>query len=334
MTIYARAHTNIALIKYWGKADKQLMLPATSSISLTLNDFYTDTAVTFDATLSEDQFILNDQPQSPIAVSRFLDHVRKLADIKARARVISLNHVPTAAGLASSASAFAALALAASRAAGLNLSPIDLSRLARRGSGSATRSIFGGAVIWHRGFDDASSFAEPLAIQPTLPLRMLVVTVSDQKKAVSSRTGMANTAATSPYYQAWVQANEALISPMITALAEDDFATIGALTELSSMRMHAAIMAEEPPFTYFLPETLRAWQLVQEQRRLGIPAFVTMDAGPNVKILTTAPYVDVLMTALRPAFGDRILSTQLGPDAQVITKEQFDDTESAFTSQG
>lgn len=150
MTTYARAHTNIALIKYWGKADKKLMLPATSSISLTLNDFYTDTAVTFDSTLSEDHFVLNDQPQSPVAVSRFLDHVRKLANIKTRARVSSLNHVPTAAGLASSASAFAALALAASRAAGLNLSPIDLSRLARRGSGSATRSIFGGAVIWHR----------------------------------------------------------------------------------------------------------------------------------------------------------------------------------------
>lgn len=121
---------------------------------------------------------------------------------------------------------------------------------------------------------------------------------------------------------------------MITALAENDLTTIGALTELSSMRMHAAIMAEEPPFTYFLPETLRAWQLVQEQRALGIPAFATMDAGPNVKILTTAPYVDVLMTALQPVFGDRILSTRLGPDAQVITKEQFNDTESAITSQG
>ena len=299
MTTYARAHTNIALIKYWGKANKQLMLPATSSISLTLNDFYTDTAVTFDPALDQDQFTLNHQMQSPTAVSRFLDHVRHLAQIDTRARVNSLNHVPTAAGLASSASAFAALALATSRAAGLNLTPTALSRLARRGSGS-----------------------------------MLVVTVSDQKKAVSSRTGMANTVATSPYYQAWVQSNEALISPMITALAENDLTTIGALTELSSMRMHAAIMAEEPPFTYFLPETLRAWQLVQEQRALGIPAFATMDAGPNVKILTTAPYVDVLMTALQPVFGDRILSTRLGPDAQVITKEQFNDTESAITSQG
>ena len=171
MTTYARAHTNIALIKYWGKANKQLMLPATSSISLTLNDFYTDTAVTFDPELNQDQLTLNHQMQSPTAVSRFLDHVRHLAQIDTRARVTSLNHVPTAAGLASSASAFAALALAASRAAGLNLTPTALSRLARRGSGSATRSIFGGAVIWHRGSDDQSSFAEPLTIQPTLPLR-------------------------------------------------------------------------------------------------------------------------------------------------------------------
>ena len=316
MTTYARAHTNIALIKYWGKANRKLMLPATSSISLTLNDFYTDTAVTFDPSLNDDRFMLNGEEQNPVAVSRFLDRVR------------------TAAGLASSASAFAALATAASRAAGLNLSPTELSRLARRGSGSATRSIFGGAVIWHRGHDDASSFAEPLAIQPSLPLRMLVVTVSAEKKAVSSRKGMANTVATSPYYDAWVASNESLIEPMITALAEDDLALIGKLTELSSMRMHAAIMAEEPPFTYFLPETLRAWQLVQEQRALGIPAFATMDAGPNVKILTTEPYVDILLTALRPVFGDRILSTRLGPDASIITKEQFDDTKSAIASQG
>lgn len=145
---------------------------------------------------------------------------------------------------------------------------------------------------------------------------------------------MANTVATSPYYEAWVASNESLIEPMITALAEDDLALIGKLTELSSMRMHAAIMAEEPPFTYFLPETLRAWQLVQEQRALGIPAFATMDAGPNVKILTTEPYVDILLTALRPVFGDRILSTRLGPDASIITKEQFDDTKSAIASQG
>lgn len=123
MTTYARAHTNIALIKYWGKANKQLMLPATSSISLTLNDFYTDTAVTFDPALDQDQFTLNHQMQSPTAVSRFLDHVRHLAQIDTRARVNSLNHVPTAAGLASSASAFAALALATSRAAGLKFNP-------------------------------------------------------------------------------------------------------------------------------------------------------------------------------------------------------------------
>ncbi|MEA0971991.1 diphosphomevalonate decarboxylase [Lacticaseibacillus paracasei] len=333
MTTYARAHTNIALIKYWGKANRKLMLPATSSISLTLNDFYTDTAVTFDPSLNNDRFMLNGEEQNPVAVSLFLDRVRHLGKISTYAQVTSLNHVPTAAGLASSASAFAALATAASRAAGLSLSPTELSRLARRGSGSATRSIFGGAVIWHRGHDDASSFAEPLAIQPSLPLRMLVVTVSAEKKAVSSRKGMANTVATSPYYDAWVASNESLIEPMITALAEDDLALIGKLTELSSMRMHAAIMAEEPPFTYFLPETLRAWQLVQEQRALGIPAFATMDAGPNVKILTTEPYVDILLTALRPVFGDRILSTRLGPDASIITKEQFDDTKSAIASQ-
>ncbi len=320
MTVTARAHTNIALIKYWGKRDATLILPYTSSVSLTLADFYTDTTVRFDATLNADTFTLDGQPQQTTKVSAFLDHVRHMADMTTKAVVTSTNHVPTAAGLASSASAYAALALAASRAAGLTLSEPALSRLARRGSGSATRSVYGGLAIWHRGTDDQSSFAEALPAT-TLPLRMLVVLVDKGPKPISSRNLMANTVATSPYYPAWVTHNEKAAQQMVTALAEDDFATIGHLTEQSSMQMHATILASDPAFTYWAPETLQAWALVRQLRANGVPAYATMDAGPNVKILTLAPYVAQVQAALRPDFAGRVLETAPGPGAQILAEE-------------
>ncbi|WP_179395447.1 diphosphomevalonate decarboxylase [Lacticaseibacillus absianus] len=313
----ARAHTNIALIKYWGKRDADLILPYTSSVSLTLADFYTDTRVEFDARLATDQFQLDGQAQSAAKLTRFLDLVRGQAGITTRARVTSTNHVPTAAGLASSASAYAALALAASHAAGLTLDDRALSRLARRGSGSAARSVFGGLAVWHRGTDDASSYAEPLPAT-TLPLRMVVVMVNAGPKPIGSRDLMANTVATSPYYPAWVTHNEAAATAMIQALAADDMPTIGHLTEQSAMQMHAAIMAADPAFTYFEPETLAVWQTVHRLRASGVPVYATMDAGPNVKLLTLAPHVATVCAALSPQFDQRVLVSAPGPAARVL----------------
>ena len=162
MHVTARAHTNIALLKYWGKQNEKLIMPTTTSVSLTLDEFYTDTTVWFDDTLSADELTLDGEPltgKGATKVIRFLDMVRELAGETRFAHVHSINHVPTAAGLASSASAFAALAGAASKAAGLTLSDADLSRLARQGSGSASRSIFGGFAIWERGTDSETSVA-------------------------------------------------------------------------------------------------------------------------------------------------------------------------------
>ena len=314
----ARAHTNIALIKYWGKRDQTLILPYTSSISMTLDEFYTDTAVHFDPALEADQFYLDGRLTPAPKVSQFLDLVRTRANLSQFATVTSVNHVPATAGLASSASAFAALALAASTAAGLKLDHVELSRLARRGSGSASRSIDGGVVIWHRGDDDTTSFAEPLPVQPTLDLKMIVVMVNAGKKAVTSRNAMQQTVETSPFYPAFVTANEAAIADMQNAMQNNDFTTIGRLTEQSSMQMHATMMAAQPPFTYFEPETMLAWEQVQALRQAGVPAYATMDAGPNVKILTLAPFVDRIVTHLTPHFKNRLTVSGLGPAAQII----------------
>lgn len=317
----ARAHTNIALIKYWGKADQALILPATSSISMTLAAFYTDTAVTFDAALTADTFTLDGKLQSPQAAARvtqFLDLVRQRAGIATFARVQSDNHVPTAAGLASSASAFAALALAASDAAGLELTPTELSRLARRGSGSASRSIFGDMVIWHRGTDDGSSFAEPLPINPKLDLRMIAVVVDDMPKSIGSRVGMQRTVATSPYFPAWVTANEAAASAMQQALADGDMATVGALTERSAMMMHASTMAANPPFTYLQPVSLALFDYAAELRVNGFQVYATADAGPNVKLLTTAQDADRVLQQVQAKFNVRAVMSGPGPAARII----------------
>ena len=189
----AKAHTNIALVKYWGKKDQDLIIPQTDSLSMTLNEFYTTTRVVFDPKLSADQIMVNDQPitgKGAERITNFLDLVRQMSDRQDFALVDSHNHVPTAAGLASSASAFAALAGAASKAAGLNLSRRDLSRLARRGSGSATRSIYGGLVEWHRGHDDATSYAEPIMEKLDFGLEMLAIMINTGRKKISSRHGM------------------------------------------------------------------------------------------------------------------------------------------------
>lgn len=199
--VTARAHTNIALVKYWGKADEELIIPQNNSLSLTLDHFYTDTTVQFDPTLTADQFTLNGQAQETTKITKFLDIIRQMAASQLFARVESTNHVPTMAGLASSASAYAALALAGSKALGLDLSSKDLSRLARRGSGSACRSIYGGFVEWQKGDSDQTSYAVPLVENLDWDLKMIAIVVNDKQKKIASRAGMQNVVHTSPTIQ-------------------------------------------------------------------------------------------------------------------------------------
>ena len=192
MTTYTsswiRAYTNIALIKYWGKADEALKLPKNNSISLTLDSFYTDTYVQFDSRFTTDTLTIDGQEQSGAALKKakiILDLVREVAQVDYNAKITSLNYVPTAAGLASSASGLAALAGAASNALELNLSDAELSRLARRGSGSASRSIFGGFVEWEKGHSDVTSVAKPLD-DANWDIGMLFIILDSRQKAVSS----------------------------------------------------------------------------------------------------------------------------------------------------
>lgn len=318
----ARAHTNIALVKYWGKRDRQLMLPQNDSLSLTLNEFYATTKVEFDPSLTADQITIDGQPVSGKGqrkIAAFLDIVRQLSGKNTFAHVQSTNHVPMAAGLASSASAFAALATAAAGAAGLHLSRRDLSRLARRGSGSATRSIYGGLVEWHRGTDDHSSFAEPIMEQVDFPIEMLAILVNTKKKKISSRSGMQSSVQTSPFYPAWRQVVADDMKAIKKAIADRDIPTIGHVAEENAMRMHALTLSADPAYTYFDAETLTAIHLVHELRDDGINAYYTMDAGPNVKVIYDQHDRQAILDKLSPVFGhERLIVSQPGPGVTII----------------
>lgn len=330
----ARAHTNIALIKYWGKRDKELFLPMNSSLSLTLEAFYTDTEVVFDADLLEDVFVLNGQVQESSEVSKisaFLDLFRKEFGEKRFARVTSYNFVPTAAGLASSASAFAALALAVDGALDLNLDRQVLSTYARRGSGSSTRSLFGGFVEWQMGTGSEDSYALEVD-EATWDIGMLVLAINTQKKSVSSRVGMDHTVATSPFYDTWVSSAKTDLKAIKEAIADRDFESLGQITEHNGMKMHATTLSANPPFTYFEPESIRVQNLVRQVRdETGIPAYMTMDAGPNVKVLCRASQMNQLVEALSQDFPqEKIISSLPGPAAYALTEDQWQESLARF----
>ncbi|PFG31570.1 diphosphomevalonate decarboxylase [Paramicrobacterium agarici] len=300
----AIAHPNIALAKYWGKRDATLILPAAGSLSLTLDVFPTTTTVTVGEddgdVVSLDGVQLSGDESG--RVRTVLDRVRELSGRREHAHVTSVNTVPTAAGLASSAAAFAALATAAADAYGLEADDRMLSRIARRGSGSACRSIFAGLARWNAGDDDESSYAEPLRWSGA-PLAMIVAVVSSGRKSVSSRDAMRRTAESSPYFPAWVESSSALLEQMSAAVAEADFTRIGQLTEQSALRMHASMFGAVPPVRYLTAASIALFDAVVTLRASGVEAYATADAGPNVKVLCRADdarnVVDGL-TALMP----------------------------------
>lgn len=305
--VTARACANIALVKYWGKRDALLNLPAAGSLSLTLAALVTETTVQFDETLADDEITLGGAPASAADARRiitFLDLVRAQAGIPIHARVASSNDFPTASGLASSASGFAALALAATRAAGLELSGHDLSILARRGSGSAARSVFGGFVRMHTGTASEDAYAEPIASPLLDRVRMVIAVVGGgAPKLRGSRDAMDHTAATSPMYRAWLDLVPRDLEAAGDALAAGDLEQLGAITESNALAMHASAITARPAVIYWRPATLAILEKVRGLRECGVAAWATMDAGPHVKVLTTTDDAPTVAMQLRDLDG-------------------------------
>ena len=324
----AVAHPNIALIKYWGKHDEQLIVPRTSSLSMTLDVFPTTTTVTPAPGAAADTVTLDGAPATGEALARvtaFLDLVRDLAGRPVPAVVDSENTVPTGAGLASSASGFAALAVAAAAAYGLDLDARDLSRLARRGSGSASRSLFAGFAVWHAGVHtgtpqqaDTTSYAEPVTATGPAPALVIAV-VNAGPKAVSSRQAMRRTVTTSPLYEPWAASSTQDLAQMRQALAAGDLQQAGEIAERNALGMHATMLAARPAVRYMSPATLTVLDGVLRLRAQGVGAWATMDAGPNVKVLCAAADAPAVAAAVREAApGTRVLVAGPGPGARLL----------------
>lgn len=284
------AHPNIALIKYWGKRNRALNLPVVSSLSLTLDRFSTTTRLRWGAPADEVQ--LDGQPAPAPFAARVIAHLDRVDPARPPVHVSTRNSFPTAAGLASSASGFAALTLAALVASGRSTDPTYASRLARQGSGSACRSLWGGFVLWRRGErdDGFDSVGEPIAPAEHWDLRMVVAIVASTKKSVGSTEGMVRTAATSPYYAQWVRTAQADVDEGVGAVHDRDLERLGRAMERSTFKMHATMHTSNPPILYWQPATVAVLHAVTALRRDGVPAYCTMDAGPNVKILCPAAH--------------------------------------------
>lgn len=286
------AHPNIALAKYWGKRGFGHNLPAVPSLSVTLAGMATTTTVTFDEALEADDLVLGGGRADGGALKRvigLLDRVRAAAGVALFARVESSNDFPTASGLASSASAFAALALGATEALGLGWPEARVSDLARRTSVSSARSVYGGFVELRAGAEgDDFLSAAPVAPAAHWPLRVVVAVTREGPKDTGSTEGMLHTTRTSPYYPAWVESAPALFDGIKRALLDRDFEALGALAEASALRMHAAAIAAVPGLLYWTAATVRVIEEVKLLRSRGTPVFFTIDAGPHVKVVTTA----------------------------------------------
>ena len=317
------AHANIALAKYWGKTGDGKNLPAVPSLSLTLDAMSTTTSVAFLSELGGDEIVINRAAATAgeaRRVTELLDRVRNAAGIGTAARVETANDFPTASGLASSASGFAALALAATKAAGLEWDQAKVSDLARRSSVSAARSVYGGFVTLAAAAPGAEFHAaEPLTDASDWPIALCVAVTTFAKKEVGSTDGMAHTRQTSPFYAAWVARAPELFERARRAVLAHDLEALGTCAEESAFAMHATALAARPALIYFSPTTLAAVHCVHELRRKGTLAFVTIDAGPHVKVLSHANDASRVEAALRDVPGVReVLLARPGPAAFAI----------------
>lgn len=320
-TVTAQAHPNIAFIKYWGNREDTLRLPMNGSISMNLDGLSTRTTVSFQPSLPFDQLIINGREVTGAGLNRvayLLDIIRGMADIHEPAEVITENNFPSGAGIASSASAFAALALAGSKAAGLNLSEPELSRLARRGSGSASRSIPGGFVEWQAGTTDADSFASSIAAPEHWKLADCIAIVSASHKKTGSTEGHA-LAPTSPLQAARVADAPRRLDLCRDAILNRDFDALASIVELDSDMMHAVMMTSTPALYYWQPASLSVMQAVRQWRGEGLPACYTVDAGPNVHVICPETEAHVVDKKLReiPGVSD-VLAAKVGGAAKIV----------------
>jgi diphosphomevalonate decarboxylase len=324
--VVATANANVALAKYWGKREDSLNLPYTGSLSVTLAGLTTTVRANFLGRSAEDRILFDTQKadgHEAHRFRRFLDLIRRMAGIEECAEIVITSNFPVAAGLASSASTFAALALAATHAAGLSPSKRELSVLARRGSGSAARSIYGGYVEWLAGeaSDGTDSFAVQVAQPDHWPLGVVIAVTDQGRKRVGSREGMAHVVRQSPFFPLWLASHDADLEKIRDGIAERDLRRVGEAAEHNCLKMHAVSIAARPSLLYWTPATLAVIHRVIELRHEGLDAYFTIDAGPQVKVLCLPQQRAAVAAEIGRVPGvQRILLSEPGAGAQVVGK--------------
>jgi diphosphomevalonate decarboxylase len=321
LTSTAIAHPNIALIKYWGNKHQTLRIPVTGSISFNLDSLFTKTQIRFNPEILSDILLINGIKSTGSELDRvtsFLNIIRNFSGSHLNAQIQSENNFPIGTGIASSASAFAALAFAASSALGMDLSEKELSSLARRGSGSACRSIPDGFVEWYPGENDSDSYATSIAPANHWDLVDLVAVVNNEHKKVGSTAGheLANT---SPLQDARVADTKRRLDIVRSAIKFRDFQAMAETIEQDSNMMHAVMMTSKPSLMYWECHSISIMKSVVSWRSSGLPVCYTMDAGPNVHVITTKDYAPKIHQRLSSLKGiKQIYESGVGGKARLI----------------
>lgn len=328
MKATAIARPNLALIKYWGKMDDALLLPMNSSISMTLDSYFTIVTVEFSDAYDKDIATINGERINEGTMTRLVKHmdrIRKLSGVKYKARGEARLNFPIGAGLASSSSGFAALTLAASKAAGMDLDKKELSILSRQGSGSSSRSIYGGFVEWLRGSSSEESYSVQIKDEKWwADLKDIAVVVSTSARKVDTRGGMKIAKDTSPYYSSWLETTDKEIASMYKAINDKDFTSLGRIAERNSLMMHGTAITSTPPLIYWVPETMLIMQEVLKMREDGIECYFTLDTGANIHILSLEKDVNRIIDRIEATGVSKSIGVNgTGAGAEIISEPLF-----------
>ena len=319
------ACSNIAFIKYWGNRDQSLRLPLNDSLSMNLDALVAHTTVEFDDALDKDQVSINDaeiSEASRLRIVQQLDRVRRHAQITSCARVASRLNFPLGTGLASSAAGFAALTLAATHAAGLELPEQELSVLARQGSGSACRSIPGGFVEWIASMSSATSAARSIAPADYWDLRDIVVVVTDQPKKVGSSEGH-QAATSSPFMGERLSRLPARFHRAKRAILSRDLKALGPDLEAEAVELHTIAMTSRPPVYYWTGEMVRVVEAARSWRAQGLQVYFTLDAGPNVHLICEGKDAETVADQARALEVKQIIPSEVGGPAHLVEEALF-----------
>ncbi|MBI4167975.1 MAG: diphosphomevalonate decarboxylase [Candidatus Aenigmarchaeota archaeon] len=323
----AVANSNTALVKYWGKYNEKLILPMNGSISLTVDKLSTTTTVEFSGDYDNDIVELNGKKAEGKEASRVIEHldlIRKLAKSTPKAKVVSKNNFLTAAGLASSASGFAALTVAGCDAVGLELNKKELSIIARQGSGSSCRSIFGGYVEWIAAKSSEKSYAKQIAGENYFDIRDIAVVVEAAKRRYTTRESMQATVKTCPFYGSWLKAVKKDLASVRRSILEKDFTMIGKVAELNSLMMHAIALTTTPTILNWSPGTISLMHAVQDWRMEGLECYYTIDTGAHVHILSLPENSREIIKRVK-LINDVIdvIENRPGKGAEIVSKHLF-----------